>query len=533
MKDLFDEYRTYNTVEIKQGVLKLPTSETSRTEVQQVLDQFKQLDQKICHYADILALLAWDLNTGAPRKGRPIFSKAKGTLSSDLFALTVSDEMGHCLEVLARDDVFEHLDEATKACIRIRKREYDRFKKIPADLYKEFVILTSDAHTVWEEARATNRFELYRPTLERLVEMTRQFVEYYGYEGHPYNALLDDYEPGLTVETLDPLFADLRQNSIKLLQRIQASPHQPDSEMFAKTYDPSVQREFNLWLLPQLGYDMEAGRLDVSAHPFCQAINTGDVRITTRFIEDNLRSALFGTIHECGHALYEQGINPEFEGTVLRAGTSYGIHESQSRFLENIVGRSRAFWQHFYPELQRRFPTQLGEVPVEEFYRAINLVTPSYIRVEADELTYNLHIMIRYEIEKGLISGEYKVQDLPEIWNAKMKDYLGIEPPSDALGVLQDVHWSFGGFGYFPSYSLGNLYAAQILYTIKKQLPDFDTLIANGQFSTIREWLREHIHQYGKQYTPEELIQRVTGEPLNSKYLIQYLEEKYTDVYRL
>lgn len=502
--------------------------------VQQAIEQFQQLDEKLCHYGSILGLLGWDLRTGAPKKGVPIFAKAKGTLSTDSFKLATSEEMGECLDILTNPDVFKTLEAELRACVRERKKSYDKQKSIPAEMFKEYVILQSNSVTAWEKARANNDFSTFEPYLEKMIQFQKDFAKLEGgtYD-HPYDAMLDDYEPGLTVAKLDPLFAALRESSIALLQRIQASANQPRTDIFAQKYDVQAQKDFNRFMLPQLGYDLEAGRLDESSHPFALAINTGDVRITTRYLEDNVRSAIFGTIHETGHALYEQGVNPAYEGMVIRRGASFGIHESQSRFLENIVGRSAEFWTYFYEDLQRFFPEQLAAVSLEDFYRAINYVEPSLIRVEADELTYNLHIMIRYEIEKALMEETIQVKDLPQVWNDKMQEYLGITPPSDALGVLQDIHWSQGGFGYFPSYSLGNLYAAQLLNTMEQKLPHFFDDIANGNFSTIREWLRENIHQYGKLYTPAELIQNVTGEELNAKYLVDYLEQKYTKVYGL
>jgi carboxypeptidase Taq len=303
--------------------------------------------------------------------------------------------------------------------------------------------------------------------------------------------------------------------------------------VFDGSFDIAQQEKFNLHILPSLGYDLEAGRLDVTAHPFACTINVGDVRITTRYLDVNPKSSLFATIHEAGHAIYEQGINPDYEGTGISSGVSLGIHESQSRFLENMVGRSEAFWERYLKDYQSFFPGKFDNVSFRDFYRSVNIVQPTFIRVEADEVTYNLHIMIRYELEKGLVAGTLEVKDLPKLWNEKMREYLGVEPPTDTLGVLQDVHWSYGSFGYFPTYSLGNLYSAQIRHTIRKQFPDFYDLIRNGEFSTIREWLRENIHRHGAVYTPSELIERVTGEPLNPDYLVEYFEEKYSDVYRL
>ncbi|MFT4412610.1 carboxypeptidase M32 [Fredinandcohnia humi] len=501
--------------------------------VQEKITQFKQLDLKISHLNSMLALAGWDQKVMAPKKGRSIFANAIGTLSTEVFKLTVSKEMGELLATLTSEEVYSQLDDVTKASVRERNNFYEQSKSIPSELYNEYMVLTSNANDAWEEARESNNFDVYLPYLERIVEIKKQFAEYYGYEGHPYNALLNEYEPGLTVEKLDPLFAELRKSSIDLLQRINASTSKPNGEIFDKRYDVEKQKEFNKFLLPRIGFDMNAGRLDETVHPFAQSVNTGDVRLTTRYLEDNVRSAIFGTIHEAGHGIYEQNVNPELEGTAICSGASFGIHESQSRFLENMVGRSEEFWKCFYQELQERFPEQLGGTSLDEFYRAINIVEPSFIRVEADELTYNLHIMLRYEIEKGLIGGEIEVKDLPKVWNTKMEEYLGIVPPTDTLGVLQDVHWSFGGLGYFPSYSLGNLYAAQILNTITKEIPTFYQHIEKGEFDVIQSWLKEKIHTHGVLYTPDELIVKVTGESLNAQYLVNYLEDKYSKVYKL
>lgn len=501
--------------------------------IMSALEKFNELDEKISHFNSILGLLSWDQKVISPKKGRSIFANANGTLRTEAFKLTVSEEMGEALSTLSTPEAEENLDEAVKAKIRERLKFYNRSKRIPAAMIKDFSVLTSRANDAWEEARENNDFEKYLPFLEKIIEFKKKAVEIYGYENHPYDALLDEFEPGLTVEKLDPLFVKLRESSADLLRRIQESPYKPSVEIFEQPYPIEKQKEFNRYILPLIGFDMEAGRLDETVHPFAQPVNTRDVRITTRYLENNVRSAIFGTIHEAGHGIYEQNINPEFQDTVLQEGASFGIHESQSRFLENMVGRSEEFWKSFYPKLQDHFPEQLGKVALDDFYRATNAVQPSFIRVEADELTYNLHIMVRYEIEKALIAGEIEAKDLPGIWNAKMNDYLGITPSTDSEGVLQDIHWSFGGLGYFPSYSLGNLYAAQILNKIKKDLPDFYESIEQGDFSVIQDWLKENIHQYGMLYTPNELIVKATGEELNADYLVQYLEEKYSKIYKL
>jgi carboxypeptidase Taq len=498
--------------------------------LQTILQQFKELDETMTHYSDLLSLAGWDQQVKAPSKGKAYFSKVRGTLSTELFRLGTSNQMQHLLNALSKPEVQRQLDEPTKAAVREHQREYDKNKKIPESLHKEFTIHTSNARTVWEQARKDNNFEQFRPTLERTVEFVRQYAELYGYEKHPYDALLDNYEPGLTVEQLDEIFRTLREKTVNLLQRIRSSSNQP-RDVFEGGFDVSQQEKFNLFLLPLLGYDLDAGRLDVTAHPFACTINVGDVRITTRYFENDPKSSLFATIHEAGHAIYEQGVNPDYEGSVISGGVSLGIHESQSRFLENMVGRSEAFWERYFDDYKSFFPGKFENVSLSDFYRSVNIVSPTFIRVEADEVTYNLHIMIRYEIEKGLVDGTLEVKDLPKLWNEKMREYLGVEPPSDSMGVLQDVHWSYGAFGYFPTYSLGNLYSAQIRSTILKQFPNFYDLIRRGEFATIREWLREQIHRHGSVYLPSELIERVTGEALNPDYLVQYLEEKYTDVY--
>ncbi len=501
--------------------------------LQAALNQFNALDEKITHFSSIIGLADWDQKVMAPKKGRHVFAKAIGTLRTEVFKLSVSQEMGSLLETLSSEENAALLDDVTRAKVREYRTFYQKSKSIPADLFQEYSVLTAQTNDAWEEARENNDFDHFLPFLEKIVEFKRKFAEIYGYEDHPYDALLDEFEPGLTVKVLDPLFAKLRESSVKLLERIRENGMPTNKEIFEQTFDVEKQKEFNRFILPIIGFDMEAGRLDQTVHPFAQTITIGDVRLTTRYLKENVRSALFGTIHEAGHGMYEQHINPDFEESILQSGSSFGIHESQSRFLENMVGRSKDFWTYFYPKLQEYFPKQLENVTLDEFYRAVNTVEPSFIRVEADELTYNLHIMLRYEIEKALIGGEIEAKDLPAVWNQKMQDYLGITPSTDTEGVLQDVHWSFGGIGYFPSYSLGNLYAAQILRKIQQDMTEFYSHIENGRFDLIQAWLKDHIHQYGKLYTPNELIVRITGEELNADYLVEYLEKKYAEVYQL
>ena len=496
--------------------------------IEEQIQAFREYVRRMIDYKSAIALLGWDARTQLPRKGVEARSQVIGTLSTEYFSMSTSTTMGDYLTALL---AHEHdLDPVLQRTVEVLKKDFDRMSKIPVDRYEKFIVLTNTAQTVWEEAKATNDFAMFEPYLASIVDFQREFIGYWGYEGHPYNTLLDAFEPDMTVDILDQLFAGLRQDTVALLSDIEKA--QPiDDTVLSRHFDVDRQREFCQHVLRKIGYDLEAGRLDESGHPFATGIAPGDVRITTRFLADFLSTSIFGVIHESGHAMYEQAIGENLRSTPLHDGASMGIHESQSRFWENIVGRSYAFWQYFYGDLQTMFPEQLADITLEQFHRAINVAKPSLIRTEADELTYNLHIMIRYEIEKGLIDGSMTVHDLPQIWRSKMKEYLGIEPPNDAEGVLQDIHWSTGDFGYFPSYSLGNIYSAQLAHAMQKELPDFDAMIARGEFAPIATWLKQHIHQHGRLLTPKQLIEKATHEPSDAKYLVAYLNDKYRTVY--
>lgn len=483
-------------------------------------------------YEESLAVLYWDLRTGAPRKGMDVRSEAIGNLSGQMFKLSTAPELGEWLTALEEPATYEGLSEINRRLVKETRKEYDRSVKIPPKLYQEYVVLTSQAESMWEEAKRNSDYASFEPYLDKIITFTNQFIDLWGVKGTRYDTLLDMYEPGMTTEQLDRVFGGLREKLVPLSASIAASPHQPETGFLAQTYAKEAQKKFSLFILEQMGFDFAAGRLDESAHPFATGLNPGDVRITTRYLENDVTSALFGTIHEGGHALYEQNISKDLVGTTLATGTSMGIHESQSRFWENVIGRSMSFWNRYYGDLQRHFPGQL-DVPVEDFYRATNVVEPSLIRIEADELTYNLHIIIRYEIEKQIFNQGVKAAELPALWNAKYKEYLGIEPSNDGEGVLQDVHWSGGAFGYFPSYSLGNMYAAQFTDTLERELPNFWELVGKGDLLPIKQWLSEKIYQYGKLRTPSELIEGITGKPLDPEYLVQYLKKKYTGIYKL
>lgn len=472
------------------------------------------------------------MRTGAPKKGLAQRSEVVGTITASLFDMQTSDQLGELLTTLEAQK--PELDYVTRRLVEEVRKNYDQNKKIPAEEFKEYVILQTKAETIWEEAKATNNFAQFLPYLEQIIQWQKKFIQYWGVKnGSIYNTLLDIYEPDMTTDVLDQVFGELRETIVSLVQKIANSPNKPDTSMLFKQFPREAQRALSLEMLTQLGYDFEAGRLDESVHPFMIGINHGDARITTKYDEHDFRSAIFGTIHECGHAMYEQNIDAKLAGTPLAMGTSTGIHESQSLFYENLVGRNEKFWARNYERLQKHSPEQFGDVPLSDFLRAINMVEPSLIRIEADELTYPLHIMIRYEIERDLFNGDLQAKDLPEVWNAKYEEYLGIRPDSDAKGVLQDVHWAGGMFGYFPSYALGMIYAAQWKHAMDKDLPNFDDLLAKGELLPIREWLTDKVHQYGALKKPFELLQEATGEGLNAKYLANYLQEKYTKLYQL
>ncbi|MCU6708227.1 carboxypeptidase M32 [Paenibacillus sp. J5C_2022] len=486
----------------------------------------------ISSYGEALGVLYWDLRTGAPRRGMDRRSESIGVLSGEMFKLSTAPELGEWLSRLEEKHTYETLSEIDQRLVMETRKEYDRSVKIPPKLYQEYVVLASQSESKWEEAKAENDYAGFQPYLEKVIGYTNQFIDLWGAGATRYDTLLDQYEPGMTVEELDRVFTGVREQLVPLAANIASSPHQPDTSFLRQSFDKAAQKEFSLHILRQMGYNFESGRLDESAHPFATGLNPGDVRITTRYLENDVTSALFGTIHEGGHALYEQNIMKELVGTTLCTGTSMGIHESQSRFWENVIGRSRPFWEHNFEALQKSFPGQL-DVTVDQFYRGNNVVTPSLIRIEADELTYNLHIIIRYEMEKLIFNEGLKAADLPAMWNDKYKEYLGITPPSDAEGVLQDVHWSGGAFGYFPSYSLGNMYAAQFADTLEKELKGIWDMVGRGDLLPIRDWLAERIYKYGKLRTPAELVQAVTGKPLDPQYLVDYLSRKYSDIYKL
>lgn len=493
------------------------------------LVSFKDYIRKIEYLQSASEVLSWDLEVYIPDKGVPYRSEVLGYLSGELYKLQTSEKMKEYIDYFLQVD---ELDVTTKAMLMKAKKEYEETKKIPEKRFVEYSILTSNAGSIWQKAKAASDYSLFKPYLEKIINFNKEFIGYLGYKECKYDTLLDLYEPGITVEKLDKVFSELKEAIMLLLEKIKASDVNINDEFFKKKFTKEEQRDFNEYVLRKMGFDFKAGRVDESEHPFTTEFCNSDVRITNHYYEDEFRSALFSAIHEGGHAIYEQDIPDDLKGTMLGHGVSMGIHESQSRFYENIVGRSKEFWKYFYPEAQKRF-SQFGGVSLEEFYKGINTVKHSLIRTEADELTYSIHVIIRYEIEKAFINGDIDIDKLPELWNKKYEEYLGIRPENDTMGILQDMHWSGGSIGYFPSYALGNLYGAQFLKSMEKDIPDLYERMGKGDLDVIHEWLKEKIHKYGSVYKPVELIKMVTGEELTAKYFIEYLNRKYSEIYNL
>jgi carboxypeptidase Taq len=494
---------------------------------------FKELVGEIQDLRTTQALLGWDLEVFMPEKGSRTRAQQLATLSKFTHQMLTSTQMEELLTELRTPKKLSKLSHIEQAMVREIGKEHDREKKISAELVQEMTMTTAEAMPLWAEARKKSDFQLFAPILKKIVSLNIDMAKAIGYKTSPYDALLDLYEPDLTTTLLDPLFANLKNEIIPLVKAIQDSSKKPDTGFLYKHYSQDKQMAFSKDVLEAMEFDFKRGRLDLSVHPFSSGTSAEDVRLTTRVFENHLFSCLSSAMHEGGHGLYEQGVDLELLRTSLDSGTSLGIHESQSRMWENLVGRSETFWKHFFPRLKKYYPRKLADITTKQFYAAINEVKPSAIRVESDEVTYNLHIVLRYEIEKALIEGQLSVKDIPHVWHEKMKEYIGYSPKDDSEGCLQDVHWSHGSFGYFPTYTLGNLYSAQFFRVAHQQMPDLSKDIGKGKLKPLKKWLNEQIHHVGKMESPQEIIQRVTGEPLSAHYFVDYLWTKYGSLYDL
>lgn len=496
-----------------------------------VINELKDRFTELMRLNYVSTLLGWDQQVNMP--------KSKGASMGRSEQIALIEAISHkkliskkTSELLKRAENQPNLNLIDSALLREAKRKYDKAVKVPIELVTEIAKTGSLGHQTWEKAREKSDFSIFKPYLEKMVNLQREYAEKLDVGPTLYDSLIDKYEPEAKSEWLLKIFKELKQKLVKILNKLESSDsNKPNQEVLKKNYDPERQWKLSMEIIKKLNFDFKKGRQDKSVHPFTASVSSMDTRITTRIWENYLPACLFGSIHECGHALYEMGFMEEIHDTFLADGSSLGIHESQSRLWENIVGRSKEFWNYWYIILQKYFPENLKNYSEYEFYRSINVVQPSLIRVEADEVTYGLHIILRFEIEKELINNDLNISELPELWNAKMEELLNIVPPNDAQGVLQDVHWSGGAFGYFPTYTLGNLYASQIYVDALKKNPEIPEDFKSGNFSKLLTYLRENIHQYGRIYRPLDLIKRVTGETLNPNYFIKYLEQKFYPIY--
>ncbi|WP_455648962.1 carboxypeptidase M32 [Enterocloster citroniae] len=492
-------------------------------------DKLKTYMDKAMAIKTAMTLFEWDNETLAPKEAGELTSHVIGVLSGEYFQVVTCDEMRKLLKQCGEEG---GLSQAEAANVRELSQELEQIECIPQDEYQDFARLTARATSVWAKAKQEQDFDAFAPTLKKVIDYQKKFAGYRKKNGKKlYDVMLDDYEKGFSMENLDEFFSLMKKELVPFLKQVVDDGKQIDDSFLTGDYSEEKQEKLGRFLAAYVGFDFDRGVMAVSAHPFTTNLHNKDVRITTHYT-DCMDSSLFSVIHEAGHGIYELGIRDDLTLTPAGQGASMGMHESQSRFFENIIGRNRAFWVPIYKKVQEMFPEQLGDVNLDRFVEAINKVTPGLIRTEADELSYSLHVLIRYEIEKMLIEENLDVEKLPEIWADKYEEYLGIRPENPAQGVLQDIHWSQGSFGYFPSYALGSAFGAQLYYHMKKTM-DFEGLLEDGKVDVIREYLRENIHQYGKLKTSRQLLKDITGEDFNPEYYVRYLKEKYKKIYAL
>ena len=497
-------------------------------------EKIKQLRDILAEISDLgytAALLGWDQQTYMPRGGAEARGNQLALLERLVHERTTSPGLGKLLEDLKPIVSGLDPDSDDARLVKVTARGYDKAVRVPTRYVIEFSQATTLGQQAWVEARSKSDFSIFRPHLEKIVALRQEYASFFPNFEHPYDALLDDFEPNMKTADVKTIFDGLRPRQVELIKAISGKP-QVDDSFLRQPFDEKKQLDFGVEIISRFGFDWKRGRQDKAPHPFTTSFSINDVRITTRVAPDFLNSMLFGTMHECGHALYGMGPAPELERTGLEGGASLAVHESQSRLWENLVGRSFPFWQYFYPRLQETFP-QLAGIPLEKFYKGINKVQPSLIRVEADEATYNLHIMLRLEMEIALIEGKVAARDMPDLWNARMQEYLGVTPSDDAKGVLQDMHWSGGAIGYFSTYALGNLISAQLWEKINQEIPDLVEQIRQGKFEALLGWLREKIHRHGAKFEPQELVQKVTGSKIDPAPYLGYLNKKYSEIYDL
>lgn len=496
-------------------------------------DELIRRSREVSLLGSCSALLGWDEQTYMPRGGAEHRGNQMALLAGLQHERATDPRIGELLDELESSDLTSDPESPVRVNVRELRRNYRRATRLPRALVEELARTTSLAQQEWIIARRDSRFSHFRPWLESIVTLKRREAECLGYDDAPYDALLDEYEPGAKSREIATVFENLRKELVPLVGAIVGSTCKPDMSILHREYPVERQRMFGEAMAAAVGFDFQRGRLDTTAHPFCSGIGPGDCRITTRFDGRNISDSFFGILHEVGHGLYEQGLDPAHQGTPMGDAVSLGIHESQSRLWENAVGRSRSFWEYAFPFAKRIFHETLQDVALDDFLFAVNQVEPSLNRVQADEVTYNLHILIRFELEMALLSGDLTVAEVPTAWNEKYSHYLGITPANDAEGCLQDIHWSAGLIGYFPTYTLGNVYGAQLFAKAKADLGDLGGQFARGDFSALLEWLRTHVHKHGHRYRPAELVERVTGSPPTHRPLMDMLRSKYGALYQV
>lgn len=497
-----------------------------------VLEQLKQYLDKLEQYNQVISQMSWDMYTQTPKKGVEYKIDAITYFSSEAFKLSTSEELGELYEKLLEPEEYNALDRAMQLTVRRGKKEYEKDKKIPSDFYEELVKETNISQKIWEEAKQTADFELFCPHLQKMIDMTGKLAKYIAPDKEVYDTLIDMYEEGMDSATIDRLFMEMKEALIPLLKEIMKKP-EPDHNIFKGKYDINRQKELSTFLLSYIGFDQDAGVMSESEHPFTMGFGPSDVRVTNHYKEQEAIDAMFSIIHEGGHAIFEQGVNPEYEKTAAaKIDNLMGLHESQSRFYENILGRNINFWKPIYNKV-REFLPQFEAISLEQFYREINHIKPSFIRIEADELTYNFHIILRYEIEKAIFRDGVRAVDLPALWNDLMEEMLGLCPANPEEGILQDMHWSSGSFGYFPSYLLGTIYDGMFLESMEKEIGNVDTLLAEGRINEITAWLHEKIHRYGSMRNSLETINEVCGKEITAEPIIRHFITKYTRIYEL
>ncbi|MCK4857461.1 MAG: carboxypeptidase M32 [candidate division Zixibacteria bacterium] len=497
------------------------------------LAALKEHIKEIYLLGSISGILGWDERTYMPRQGAAHRANQLAYLSGMIHEKLTDPRVGDWLSQIEGTDVVA--DPLTPDAVTVRelRRAYDKQTKVPKELVEKITYAETIGQGIWVEARKESDFGKFLPQLEKMIDLKGQYAEAVGYDDVPYDALLDDYEPGVSTKEVAAVFARFRKELVELVKKITSSKKKPDVSIIERDYPVDRQHIFGQAAATAIGFDLSAGRLDITDHPFCSGTGPGDCRITTRYNPNHFGQAFFGILHEAGHGMYEQGLPTEHFGTPMCDSVSLGIHESQSRMWENMVGRSRPFWECFFPRAQQVFHTALAGVDFDDFYFAINDVRPSFIRVEADEVSYGLHIMLRFEIEQEIFDGKIKPSELNAVWNDKFTSYFGITPRNDAEGCLQDIHWSAGLFGYFPTYALGNLYAAQFFAKAKEDIGDLDEQFAAGRFDELLSWLRKHIHSQGQRYRANKLVEVVTGKPLGHELFMTYLKDKFSPLYGL